>query len=201
MEIVAILQAAQPAQEEVAGEGLMTAFEAHWSKPGYAIDLTRKALYDSSGIYADRLTAAMFASWCAALSAPTTPPQPAAKAEPPAAVVVGKLPQPGGVEISALLDSILTEYNWPSNPKNAARAGWTAAMRYLAARPAAPAEDTARLDWLEQAACDRLSVKVYGSKKKSSFSVELWGDEDDQTMGETLRQAIDAARNKQGSQR
>ena len=42
-----------------------------------------------------------------------------------------ELPHPGGAEISALLDSILHEYNWPSNPKNAARAGWTAAMRYL----------------------------------------------------------------------
>lgn len=41
------------------------------------------------------------------------------------------LPHPGSIEVSALLDSILAEYNWPSNSKNAARAGWTAAMRYL----------------------------------------------------------------------
>jgi hypothetical protein len=47
----------------------------------------------------------------------------------------GALPHPGGVEISALLDSILSEYGWPSNPKNAARAGWTAAMRYRASLP------------------------------------------------------------------
>jgi hypothetical protein len=47
------------------------------------------------------------------------------------------LPNPGSPEASAMMDSVLAEYNNPSNPKNAARAGWVAAMRWLAAPPAA----------------------------------------------------------------
>lgn len=42
------------------------------------------------------------------------------------------LPHPGLPEASALLDSLLAEYHYPSNPKNAARAGWEAARRWLA---------------------------------------------------------------------
>jgi hypothetical protein len=44
-----------------------------------------------------------------------------------------ELPSPGSPEASALMDSVLAEYNNPSNPKNAARAGWMAAKRWLAA--------------------------------------------------------------------
>ncbi len=42
------------------------------------------------------------------------------------------LPNPGSPEASAMMDSVLAEYNYPSNPKNAARAGFVAAMRLLA---------------------------------------------------------------------
>jgi hypothetical protein len=31
-----------------------------------------------------------------------------------------------------MMDSLLAEYNWPANSKNAARAGWEAANRWLA---------------------------------------------------------------------
>lgn len=42
------------------------------------------------------------------------------------------LPNPGAPEASAMIDSVLDEYQWPSNPKNAARAGYMAAVRLLA---------------------------------------------------------------------
>jgi hypothetical protein len=41
------------------------------------------------------------------------------------------LPHPGSPEASAMLDSLLAEYNYPANTKNAARAGWEAAERWL----------------------------------------------------------------------
>jgi len=54
-------------------------------------------------------------------------PAPAAPAEPSAL----PLPHPGLPEVSAALDAVLAEYNYPANPKNAARAGWVAATRWL----------------------------------------------------------------------
>lgn len=48
------------------------------------------------------------------------------------------LPNPGSPEASAMIDSVLAEYNWPSNTKNAARAGYVAAARLLAAPAARP---------------------------------------------------------------
>lgn len=56
--------------------------------------------------------------------------QPAAQAEPVA------LPHPGSPEASAMIDSVLAEYQWPTNAKNAARAGYVAAMRL--AKPLGP---------------------------------------------------------------
>jgi hypothetical protein len=50
--------------------------------------------------------------------------------------VQGVLPKPGSPEASAMIDSLLAEYQYPSNTKNAARAGWVAASRFLATRPA-----------------------------------------------------------------
>lgn len=47
------------------------------------------------------------------------------------------LPTPGSPEASAMIDSVLAEYQWPSNSKNAARAGYVAATRMLAQAPAA----------------------------------------------------------------
>lgn len=44
---------------------------------------------------------------------------------------IGTLPRPGSPEASAMIDSVLAEYEWPSNPKNAARAGFEAARRLL----------------------------------------------------------------------
>lgn len=41
------------------------------------------------------------------------------------------LPNPGSPEASAMLDALLAEYHWPANSKNAARAGWEAAERWL----------------------------------------------------------------------
>lgn len=45
---------------------------------------------------------------------------------------VVKLINPGSPEASAMIDSVLSEYGWPSNPKNAARAGFVAAQRLAA---------------------------------------------------------------------
>ena len=47
------------------------------------------------------------------------------------------LPMPGSPEASAMMDSMLAEYGYPANMKNAARAGFEAARRLLVA-PAAP---------------------------------------------------------------
>lgn len=58
------------------------------------------------------------------------------------------LPHPGSPEASAMMDSMLAEYQWPANSKNAARAGWEAANRWLAREclAAAPvADERARL--------------------------------------------------------
>lgn len=49
------------------------------------------------------------------------------------ATAVGELPNPGSPTASAMMDSVLAEYNYPSNPKNAARAGYVAAQRLLSA--------------------------------------------------------------------
>jgi hypothetical protein len=46
------------------------------------------------------------------------------------------LPHPGSPEASAMMDSMLAEYQWPANTKNAARAGWEAANRWLMQRAA-----------------------------------------------------------------
>ena len=59
------------------------------------------------------------------------PPAPQAASEP-------MLPHPGSPEASAIIDSKLAEYNWPSNSKNAARAGFEAARALLAAHPVKP---------------------------------------------------------------
>lgn len=48
-----------------------------------------------------------------------------------ATVSARALPHPASPEVSAKLDSILAEYHWPTNTKNAARAGWEAANRWL----------------------------------------------------------------------
>ncbi len=82
--------------------------------------------------------------WFHGWSTAAATPSPTASASEPR-LVSAPLPHPGGVGISALLDSILAEYNWPSNPKNAARAGWTAAMRYLAATPSPAPNEVAGL--------------------------------------------------------
>ncbi len=42
------------------------------------------------------------------------------------------IPHPGSPEASAMIDSVLAEYEWPSNAKNAARAGYVAASRLMA---------------------------------------------------------------------
>jgi hypothetical protein len=49
------------------------------------------------------------------------------------------LPHPGSPEASAMMDSVLAEYQWPANSKNAARAGYEAARRLLTPQAAAPA--------------------------------------------------------------
>lgn len=54
------------------------------------------------------------------------------------------LPHPGSSIASAMMDSVLAEYNWPSNHKNAARAGYTAAMRLLKQQEPAPMTDAIR---------------------------------------------------------
>lgn len=63
------------------------------------------------------------------------------------------LPSPGSPEASAMMDSVLAEYNYPSNPKNAARAGWVAAMRWLSApsQAQAAAEPPRSIQLVEEA--------------------------------------------------
>lgn len=45
--------------------------------------------------------------------------------------VAEALPHPGSPEASAMIDSVLDEYQWPTNTKNAARAGYVAAGRLM----------------------------------------------------------------------
>lgn len=60
---------ATPADRGAPAEGARTdereLFEAHWSKPGFNVDLTRKSEFDSSGHYVNNLTDAAFSSWLA----------------------------------------------------------------------------------------------------------------------------------------
>jgi hypothetical protein len=56
-----------------------------------------------------------------------------------------RLPHPGSPEASAMIDSVLAEYNWPSNAKNAARAGYVAASRMLTPTPAVAPSEARRL--------------------------------------------------------
>lgn len=57
----------------------------------------------------------------------------------PSAAAPSQLPHPGSPEASAMIDSLLAEYQWPANSKNAARAGYEAARRMLSA-PAQPVQ-------------------------------------------------------------
>jgi hypothetical protein len=68
------------------------------------------------------------------------------------------LPRPGSPEASAMLDSLLAEYNWPANPKNAARAGWEAAHRWLVTRPT----KAAAADLHQQIHSDDLAAPLAG---------------------------------------
>lgn len=63
------------------------------------------------------------------------------------------------------------------------------------AQPAAPQRhpDTKRLDWLENAVCEQLSVRL-------CFAVDLFGEDDDPDVGDSLRAAIDKASLAQPSQ-
>lgn len=76
-----------------------------------------------------------------------------------AAPAAPAMPNPGSPEASAMIDSVMAEYNWPSNTKNAARAGYVAATRLMAA-PAAPAEPT--LEMLKAGAAEWLK---YGERE------------------------------------
>jgi len=59
---------------------------------------------------------------------------PADAPKPDGEVATVTLPHPGSPEASAAIDSKLAEYNWPSNPKNAARAGFEAARMLINAK-------------------------------------------------------------------
>lgn len=78
-----------------------------------------QALWDSS-----------FASYTdAALPAATALREALSSSKDSSALAKPAVPKVNTQEASALIDSVLAEYNWPSNPKNAARAGYEAACR------------------------------------------------------------------------
>lgn len=60
-----------------------------------------------------------------------------------AARIATHLPNPGSPAASAMIDSVLAEYGWPANPKNAARAGYVAAQRLMGPNVANEAGQTA----------------------------------------------------------
>jgi hypothetical protein len=64
-----------------------------------------------------------------------------AEAEKVAAQQPVAVPHPGSLAASNMIDTLLAEYNYPANTKNAARAGYVAAMRLLAAPPQAPSRE------------------------------------------------------------
>ena len=63
----------------------------------------------------------------------------------------GELPHPGSPDASAMIDAVLAEYNWPCNTKNAARAGYVAALRLLGS-PALAAEPSTDVEALREKA-------------------------------------------------
>lgn len=67
-------------------------------------------------------------------------------------------PNPGSKEVSDMIDKVLEEYQYPTNPKNAARAGFVAAARLMYGRfenpfqvpeKAAPQKEAPSEDWLK----------------------------------------------------
>lgn len=69
------------------------------------------------------------------------------------------LPHPGSPEASAMMDSLLAEYQYPANSKNAARAGWEAANRWLAGQ-ALPAPSVEELPPLPEPTKIRKTAQV-----------------------------------------
>jgi hypothetical protein len=55
----------------------------------------------------------------------------AASLKPAGVAMPRALPHPASPEASAMMDALLAEYQHPANTKNAARAGWEAANRWL----------------------------------------------------------------------
>ena len=128
----------------------------------------------------------------------STPASPSAAAADERERFEAKFPKPAGVEWIGEGYEVKDSYanSYACDRYIGQWIAWLAAKSSALTPPVAASgqADTERLDWLEQSACERLSVKLYGSRRKAAFSVELWGDDDDQTMGESLRAAIDAAR-------
>ena len=92
------------------------------------------------------------------------------------------LSHPGSPEASAMMDSVLAEYEWPANPKNAARAGYEAARRLTAPQPAVVPPD--RADDLSESLtrAKRLLVKLYDKFPETRSMIEghtgswfVWG--------------------------
>lgn len=60
------------------------------------------------------------------------------------------IPGPGSPEASAMIDSVLAEYGWPANAKNAARAGYVAAQRLMTPAVRALAEPAAEIQRIRE---------------------------------------------------
>jgi hypothetical protein len=104
------------------------------------------------------------------------------------------LPRPGSPEASAMIDSLLAEYQWPSNPKNAARAGFEAARRMLATPPAPGQVERDRED------ADYLCKLVDAIRKDVLGVFKQYGDANAAIglMASRTKEAIRAARSSEG---
>jgi hypothetical protein len=109
-------------------------WDAYWRAPDahgviLTVDQATELLVDALGVEVDIEKTAP----------PAQPGEPQARAQqaPAGSAQPVALPHPGSPEASAMMDSVLAEYGWPANHKNAARAGYEAARRMLTA-PTSP---------------------------------------------------------------
>jgi hypothetical protein len=82
---------------------------------------------------------------------------------------------PGSPEASAMIDSVLAEYNWPSNAKDAARAGYVAAQRLLATTPAVQATPVDQVMAAHRAA-GAVAAAKYGSMSDAALEASIMGE-------------------------
>lgn len=102
-----------------------------------------------------------------------------------------QVPHPGSPEASAMMDSVLAEYGWPANAKNAARAGFEAARRLLAAAPAITAAPSAQAE-LRMSECPGCGME-FADGALHNANLELHRLKNAAQKGPAIRLALDSS--------